>query len=103
MLYRGRKDDLGAGAAELLQMVDELVQLLCCAEQHLDQHTVIAGDAVALHHMGAVLDIRVKLRLALGVHIQIDEGLDHVPQLGGIDLRLIAGDSPRAFEPGDAG
>ena len=91
------------GAAELLQMVDELVQFLGGAEQYLDQHAVIPGNAVALHHVGAALDVRVELRLALGVHIQIDEGFDRVAGLGGVDLGLIAGKHPFALQPGDAG
>ena len=84
-------------------MVDELIQLLRRTEQHLYQHTVIAGDAVAFHHMGAALDIGVKLRLALGIHIQIDEGLDHIAQLRRIDLCLIGRDDVGAFQPGNAG
>ena len=52
VLHGRRKDDLRPGAAKLLQVVDELIQLLRRTEQHLYQHTVIAGDAVAFHHMG---------------------------------------------------
>ena len=103
VLHGRRKDDLRPGAAKLLQVVDELIQLLRRTEQHLYQHTVIAGDAVAFHHMGAALDIGVKLRLALGVHVQIDERLDHVAQLRRVDLCLVAGDGAGAFQPGHAG
>jgi len=84
-------------------VVDELVQFLRRAEQNLNQHTVIAGDAVALHHMGAALNIGVELRLALGVHVQVDERLDHVAQLGCVHLGLIAGDGAGMLQPGNAG
>ena len=66
VLHGRRKDDLRPGAAKLLQVVDELIQLLRRTEQHLDQHTVIAGDAVAFHHMGAALDIGVNSGLRWG-------------------------------------
>ena len=88
---------------ELLQMVDELVQLLRGGKQHLDQHAVIAGHTVALHNVAAALDVGVKLRLALGIHVQIDERLDHVAQLRRVDLCLVAGDGAGAFQPGHAG
>ena len=91
------------GAAELLQMVDELIQFLGGAEQHFDEHAVVAGDAVAFHNLGTLLDVGVKLRLALGVHIQIDERLDHVAQFGGVDLGLVARQDAGTFQPGDAG
>ena len=66
VLHRGGKHDLGMGAVKLLQMVDELVQFLGGAEQNFNEHAVVTGYAVAFHHLGALLDIRIKLRFALG-------------------------------------
>ena len=96
------KDDLGMGAAKLLQMVDKLIEFLGGRKQDLDMHTVIAGYTVALNDLGALPDVGIKFRFALRVHVQIDEGLDHIPQFGCIDLRLIAGKNPGTFQPGDA-
>lgn len=81
VLHRGGKHDLRAGTAKLLQMVDKGIQLLRGAKQHFNQHAVIASHAVALHNIAAALDVGVKLRLELGVHIQVDERLDQLPQL----------------------
>ena len=103
MLHRGGKHDLRAGAAKLLQMVDKGIQLLRGAKQHFDQHTVIAGHAVALYHIAAALDVGVKLRLELGVHIQIDERLDQLPQFERGNLRLVAGQHAVFFQLGNAG
>ena len=64
-----------------LQMVDKGIQLLRGAKQHFNQHAVIASHTVALHNIAAALDVGVKLRLELGVHIQVDERLDQLPQL----------------------
>ena len=102
MLHTGGKDDLGAGAAKLLQPVDKVVQLLGGGKQHLDQHAVVAGDAVALHHVGAAFDIGVKLRLALGVQFQVDERLDAVAQRRRVHLRLVAPQQARLLQPGNA-
>ena len=54
-------------------MVDKGIQPLRGAKQHFNQHAVIASHAVALHNIAAALDGGVKLRLELGVHIQVDE------------------------------
>ena len=103
MLHRGGKHDLRAGTAKLLQMVDKGIQLLRGAKQHFNQHAVIASHAVALHNIAAALDVGVKLRLELGVHIQVDERLDQLPQLERGNLRLIAGQYAIFFQFGNAG
>ena len=103
MFHRGGEHDLGAGAAVLLQMVDKSIQFLGGGEQHLDEHAVIPGNAAAFHHLGAALDIGVKLRLALWVHVQVDEGFDQIPHLDRVHLGLIPGQAAVFLQLGDAG
>ena len=102
MLHRGGKDDLRARSAEPMQLVDELIQLLRRVETHLDEHGIIARHAVALHHVRAALDIRVKLRLLARLHLQADKRLDLVAQRRAGKLRLIALNVTRRFQPLDA-
>ena len=47
VFYAGREYDLRFGAAELLELVDEMVQFHGGTEGYFDEHGVIAGDAVA--------------------------------------------------------
>ena len=61
---------------------------------------VIVVVSIALSLVGT---LSYTLRLALGVHVQIDERLDHVAQLRRVDLCLVAGDGAGAFQPGHAG
>ena len=103
MLHTGGKDNLGAGTPELLQAVDEMVQRLGGGEQHLNQHTVVSGHTVALHHVLAAFNIRIELRFALGVQLQIDESLDTVTQRRGIHLCLVSPQKPGLFQPGNPG
>ena len=54
MVDRSRKDDLGAGGAQLLELQDQVLQLGHAAAADLDEEGVGTGDMVALQHFLAV-------------------------------------------------
>ena len=53
-----------------LDLTDKLIQLDRVGEQHLQQHGIITGDAVALDDVSHPSDIRVKLILLLRRDLQ---------------------------------
>ncbi|MPM37156.1 hypothetical protein SDC9_83762 [bioreactor metagenome] len=98
MLHRGGKDDLRAGAAKVLELADEQVQLLGGAKHHLNKHGIVPGDAAAFHHVGAGGDVGIEFHLLAGLHLQIDEGFDKVPQGTGGQLCVVPQDKPCLFQ-----
>lgn len=63
----------------------------------------MAGNAVALDHVGMLLDKGIKYRLLRGVDLQIDKGGDREAELFMVDLRPVAGDDPVLFQLLNAG
>lgn len=51
MLHTGGEYDLRAGASKLLKVIDKLVKLLCGMEIGLNQHGILASDAVTLYYV----------------------------------------------------
>ena len=79
VVHRGGEDDLGAGAAQLLELQDQLLELHHAAAADLDQEGILPGDMVALHHLAAVLQ-QVEQPLPLGRrHRQADQRVDVQP------------------------
>ena len=81
MRHRRGEHDLGGGVSETLNLSDKRIQFLRGRKCHLDQHRVHTGNAVALQHVGAAVNERIKLRLLVCRQLQIDESGNMITQL----------------------
>lgn len=90
MRHRRGEHDLGGGVSETLNLSDKRIQFLRGRKCHLDQHGVHTGNAVALQHVGAAVNERIKLRLLVCRQLQIDESGNMITQLLPVNYGIIS-------------
>ena len=103
VLHRCGKGNQCFGLAEVLKLVDKVIQLFGGLKSCFDQHGVIPGYAAALDDIADLLNIRIKLLLLVRLYLQIDKGLDVVAELPVVHLRVIAADHAGLFHLFNAG
>ena len=103
MRHRRGEHDLGGGVSATLNLSDKRIQFLRGRKCHLDQHGVHTGNAVALQHIGAAVNERIKLRLLVCRQLQIDESGNMITQLLPVNYGIISQNDSLLFQHIDSG
>ena len=97
VFHRGGEHNLRLGLAEVLQLVDEVIQLLCGLEKDLDQHGIRSGHTVALDDVRDGVDERVEFLFLCGLDLEVDKSLDVVAEQKRVELRMVSADNAGAL------